>query len=245
MRHLKSSLALLFSLLCSLPLCAQDHYHGKVEHYDDSKVERPITRPRPYFFGGPQLDGNGAALLNYTFGAGVQEEAKHYSFDTFAEYTNTRKINDNTVNNRSGRTRELYGAVRYRLPDGWLVGGGARWSELSTTNYVKQNWSPFFGGGRDWTDVGMRVDYLWNASEHVSAKGCPVPNGQCTSGERGIDFQYFVPSLSAGSHVVFRLDLLPIVFHTTVTSTDPVLTRAQIGDVHPASWLEFAVLFRY
>ena len=238
-------LALLSFLILPTSLWGQRQHHGKVEHYDDSKVERPITRPRPYLFGGPELDGNGAAVLNYSIAAGIQQEAKHYSFDTRAEYINTRKTNDNTINNHSGHTRQLYGAARYRLSNGWLLGGGARWSELSTTNYVKQNWSPFAGGGKDWTDVGVRLDYVWNASEHVNRQGCVVPNGQCTNGEKGFDFQYFVPSLSSGSHVVFKIDLLPIIFHTTVTSTDPKLTRNQEGDVGTASWLQFSLMFRF
>ena len=240
--------SILFLLFACIPMLshAQEQYHGKVERYDDTKVERPITRPRPYFFGGPELDGNGAAVLNYQVGAGIQEEAKHYSLDTFAQYINTRKIDDNTINNHNGRTRELYGAARYRLPHGWLLGGGARWSELSTTNYVKQHWSPFVGGGKDWPEeVGIRIDYLWNASEHVNRQGCPVPNGQCTNGEKGFDFQYFVPSLSSNSHVVFKIDLLPILFHTTVTSTDPALTRQQENQRSIASWLDFTLLFRY
>lgn len=239
--------SILMLLVACIPMFsqAQEHYRGKVQRYDDRKMERPIRRPRPYLFGGPELDGNGAAVLNYSIGAGVQEEARRYSFDSYAEYTNTRKIDDNTINNNNGRTRSLYGALRYRLPKGWLAGGGARWSELSTTNYVKQHWSPFVGGGKDWQDTGVRLDYLWNASEHVDRQGCVVPNGQCTNGERGFDFQYFVPSLSSNSHVVFRMDFLPVSFHTTVTSTDPSLTRRQEADRSIASWLEFTLMFRY
>lgn len=237
MRAIKTVLTLLLPVCIAGTLCAQ--------RYNDAEVVRPITRPRPYFFGGTDLDGNGAAVLNYTIGAGVQQETKHYSFDAFARYINTRKIDDNTINNHSGRTRELYGAARYRLQNGWLLGGGARWSELSTTNYVKQHWSPFAGGGKDWEDAGMRIDYLWNASEHVSRNGCTVPNGQCTNGEKGFDFQWFVPSLRSNSRVLFRMDVLPIIFHTTVTSSDPVLTHQQKSDVGIASWLDFTLLFRY
>lgn len=192
-----------------------------------------------------ELDGNGAAVLNYIVGAGIQQEAKHYSFDAFASYTNTRKIDDNTINNHSGRNRGLYGALRYHLPSGWLLGGGARWSELSTTNYVKQAWSPFLGGGKDWQDLGIRLDYLWNASEHVSRKGCQVPDGQCTSGEKGVDFQWFIPAMTSHSHVVFKIDLLPVLFHTTVTSTDPILSHQQQSDRSIASWLDYTLIFRY
>jgi hypothetical protein len=205
----------------------------------------PISRPRPYFFGGMQLDGNGAAMFNYAVALGIQQETKRYSFDAFAQYENTRKIDDNTVNNHSGRTRILYGAPRYRLNSNWFVGGGARWSDLSTTNYVKQSWSPFVGGGKDWDMGRMSLDYLWTGSEHVSKKGCSVANGQCTNASRGFDFQWIMPSPKSRRHVLFRIDFLPIVFHTTVTSSDPALTRRQQGEGGIASWLEYTLLFRY
>jgi hypothetical protein len=43
--------------------------------------------------------------------------------------------------------------------------------------------------GRDWDIARVSLDCLWKASEHVSPSGCPVPNGQCTNGTKGFDFQ--------------------------------------------------------
>jgi hypothetical protein len=211
----------------------------------DIQPDIPLVRPRPYFYGGLQLDGNGSAVFDYVVGAGIQENAQHFVFDGFAEYSNTRKIDDNTVNNHSGRTRLLYGAPRYRFSNRWFVGGGARWSELSTTNYVKQSWHPFVGGGKDWDCCRVTLDYLWMGAEHVDRQGCPVPNGQCTNGTKGVDFQMFLPSPAARSHVLLRMDFLPFWFHTTVTSTDPELTRQQMSETGVGSVLQYTLLFRY
>lgn len=235
---MKRSLSSLLLILVPFGATAQDRW--------PEPEQSLIIRPRPYFYGGMQLDGNGAAVLDYTVALGIQQETRHYSFDAFVEYINTRKFNDNTLNNHSGRTRTLYAAPRYRLPKDFFLGAGARWSELSTTNYVKQSWAPFFGGGRDWDDwLRISLDYLWNASEHVSPKGCPVPDGQCTNGTRGFDFQWFMPSPKSRSDVLFRMDFLPAWFHGTVTSTDPVLTRQQKSDHSTGSWLEYTLVFRY
>lgn len=207
--------------------------------------ETPLSRPRPYLYGGLQLDGNGSAVLDYVVGAGIQENTSRFIFDGLGEYSNTRKTDDNTINNHSGRTRLLYGAARYRFANRWFVGGGARWSELSTTNYAKQSWHPFFGGGRDWNCCRFSLDYLWMGAEHVNRQGCPVPNGQCTNGTKGFDFQMFLPSPASHSHVLFRMDFLPIWFHTTVTTTDPALTREQMGETGIGSFVQYTLLFRY
>jgi hypothetical protein len=112
----------------------------KAGHYKpqrESAIPLGMKRPRPYFYGGMSLQGNGSSALNYAVGSGIQENAPHFLFDGYAEYSNTRKTDDNTINNFHGRTRLLYATGRYRFKNGWFVGPGARWSELSTTNYVK------------------------------------------------------------------------------------------------------------
>lgn len=207
--------------------------------------QSPITRPRPYVFSGMELDANGSTVLDYTVASGIQQEANQFMLDAYAEYVNTRKINDNTVNNHSGRTRTLYAAPRYRFQNGWFLGAGGRWTELSTTNYVKQAWRPFAGGGKDWRPARVSIDYLWTASEHVNRQGCTVPNGQCTNGLRGFDFQWFMPSPRSRSHFLFRIDLTSFWFHTTVTTTDPVLTKQQMAEHSMGSTLSYSMLFRY
>lgn len=204
-----------------------------------------IKRPRPYFFTGMDLEGNGSKALNYIVAGGIQQEADRFSLDAYAQYVNTRKTDDNTVNNHSGRTRTLYAASRYRLRNGWFVGGGSRWTQLSTTNYVKQAFRPFAGGGKDWSNTRVSVDYLWTLSEHVNPQGCLVPNGQCTNGVQGLDFQWFIPSPRSQSHFLFRMDLTAFWFHTTVTTTDPVLTKQQLGEHSVGSTLSYTMLFRY
>jgi hypothetical protein len=211
----------------------------------DTANASSISRPRPYFYGGLDLDGNGSAVLNYAIGAGIQENTNRFIFDASAAYANTRKTNDNTINNHSGRTRHLAAAPRYRLPNGWFLGGGASWDELSTTNYVKQAFRPFIGGGKDWQITRITADYLWTASEHVNRQGCLVPHGQCTNGVRGLNFMWFMPSPRSRSHVLFRMNLSSFWFHMTVTTTDPALTRKQESELSVGSDLEYTVLFRY
>jgi hypothetical protein len=209
------------------------------------QVREPITRPRPYVFSGISLQGNGSAVLNYAVAAGLQENTRHFIFDGYGEYTNTRKTDDNTIGNRNGRTRLLYAAPRYRLPSNWFFGVGARWNELSTTNYVKQAFRGFAGGGKDWNSARISIDYLRTISEHVNSQGCTVPHGQCTNGVQGIDFEWFMPSPSSRSHVLFRMDFTSFWFHTTVTTTDPMLTRQQSGEIGVGSTLEYTILLRY
>jgi len=209
------------------------------------EVPSGMKRPRPYFYGGLNLDGNGSDVLDYIIGAGLEENTRHFLFDGYGEYTNTRKTSDNTINNHNGRTRVLYAAPRYRLRSGWFIGGGLRWSELSTTNYVKQGVRPFLGGGKDWQSTRIGADYLWTISEHVNRQGCPVPKGQCTNGVSGIDFLWFMPSPMSKSPVLFRMDFTPFWFHTTVTTTDPLLTGRQKGEIGVGSTLSYTLLLRY
>lgn len=211
----------------------------------ESQHNAPITRPRPYFFTGMDLEGNGSTVLNYVVAAGVQENTAHFIFDGYAEYTNTRKTDDNTINNRKGRTRLLYAAPRYRLKNNWFAGIGARWNELSTTNYTKQSFRVFVGGGRDWTSTRLSADYLRTVNEHVNSQGCTVLHGQCTNAVQGIDIQWFMPSPASRSHFLFRMDFTPFWFHTTVTTTDPTLTRQQEGQVGVGSVLQYTLLVRY
>jgi len=66
-----------------------------------------------------------------------------------ASYDNARKANDNTIDNDKGHSRRLNSSIYGRPDDGWFVGGGAGWVQLSTTNYSKQAFRPSIGGGKD------------------------------------------------------------------------------------------------
>jgi len=211
----------------------------------ESSVALGMKRPRPYFYSGMSLQGNGNAVVNYVVGSGIQQNTQQFLFDGYVEYNNTRNINDNTINNHSGRTRTIYAAPRFRLRNGWFFGGGARWSQLSTTNYVKQGWRPFVGGGKDWRIARLSADYLWTACEHVNRQGCLVPNGQCTNAVRGLDFKWFMPSPMSRSHVLFRMSLSTFWFHTTVTTLDPILARQQKGEIGIGSVLDYTLQLRF
>ena len=110
-----------------------------------------ITWPRPFIYGGLGLNGGGYAPLSGNVGAGLRSsDPNHLIWSANAAYDNSDKSNDNTLNNEKGHERSLESSVYYRFTNGWFVGGGADWSQLSTTNYTKQEFHPSVGGGKDY-----------------------------------------------------------------------------------------------
>lgn len=105
--------------------------------------------PHPYVYGGLQLRGGGYSPTAWSGGVGLNIELKHLVFDSSASYDTAHKVNDGTLNNDSGHDRGLAGNAFYRFTK-LYVGGGASWTQLSTTNYTKQSWHLAFGVGRDW-----------------------------------------------------------------------------------------------
>jgi hypothetical protein len=90
---------------------------------------------------GCKLNGGGYPPTAWVGGAGLDIELAHLVFDASAAYDTGHKTNDNTINNNAGHDRGLDGDIFYRFHK-LYVGGGASWSQLSTTNYSKQSWHP-------------------------------------------------------------------------------------------------------
>jgi hypothetical protein len=217
-----------------------------------------LAWPRPFVYGGLGVNGGGYAPLSGTVGAGLRIDRTHLIWEGSASYDNGHKSNDNTANNLKGRDRGLESSIYYRTHEGWFGGGGAGWSQLSTTNYSKQVFNPSIGGGKDYfhkecaaedcvADWSMRLqtDYKLKGVEHVDAQGCNVPNGQCTNDLQGPMFTLYLPSPALARHLYWRQTAGVYMGHETVTSTDPTLTALQksAGSVSP--YLNFALMYRF
>ena len=214
--------------------------------------------PRPFVYGGLGLNSGGYAPFSANGGAGLRIDTKHLIWAANVAYDNAHKSNDNTLNNNKGHDRGLGSSIYYRFNNGWFVGGGAGWSQLSTTNYAKQAFHPSLGGGTDYVhkecaaencvpqwSMRLQVDYQLKGAEHVDPKGCTVPNGQCTNDLQGPEFTFYMPSPALAGHLFWRETAGVYMFHDTVTSTDPSLTALQKSRRSVASFLEFTMMYRF
>ncbi len=217
-----------------------------------------IAWPRPFIYGGLGLNGGGYAPLSGKVGAGLRIDQEHLTWSASAAYDNSHKSNDNTVGNTSGHQRALDSSIYYRFSNGWFAGGGASWSELSTTNYTKQGFHPSVGGGKDYFhkdcaaencvtrwSMRLQVDYKLKGAEHVDARGCSVPNGQCTNDLQGPMVSFFLPSPAMAGHLYWRETVGIYTFHDTVTSTDPALTALQKSHRSATAFLDFTMMYRF
>lgn len=193
--------------------------------------------PRPYVFCGPSLVGGGYQTFATNIGGGLLLRSKGLVADFEARYMNARKTNDNTINNHSGHERFLKGRLFYPWRRNLYFGGGAQWSQTSTTNYTKSAWRPTLGVGGDYFDREMsarwQVMYI-------------TPGTDRYNGLQGPEFQLWIPSPASKSHFIWRMTLGMYEFHTTVTDrSDRRLTAAQIGDRHSAGFLDVAFAWRF
>ena len=208
--------------------------------------------------GGVGLNGGGYAPLSGKIGGGLRIDQNHLIWSASAAYDNSHKSNDNTIGNANGHQRSLDSSIYYRFSNGWFAGGGASWSELSTTNYTKQDFHPSVGGGKDYFhkdcagedcatrwSMRLQVDYKLKGAEHVDAKGCSVPNGQCTNDLQGPMVSFFLPSPAMAGHLYWRETVGVYTFHDTVTSTDPALTALQKSHRSTTAFLDFTMMYRF
>jgi hypothetical protein len=190
--------------------------------------------------------GGGYSRFAVIGGGGLRIDSRHFLLDTSAWYDNGHKINDNNQPNPNGHDRGLNGAAYYRLPSGWSLGAGARWSELSTTNYHKSSWRPTLGGSKDYfhqhckgehcvQDFSVRIgaDYVFSGTDWQN-------------GSQGPLLSLYMPSPSAKTHIFYRETIGIYRFHETVTDrTDPVLTREQTSNHAFDSFVEMTVMYRF
>ena len=202
--------------------------------------------PRPYAFAGPKQMGGGYAPMALIGGAGFRIDSKRFLLDTNAWYDNRHKTNDNDQPNPKGRDRGLEGSAYYRLPVGWWFGAGARWNELSTTNYYKSALHPTIGGSKDYFrsqcigegcarefSARIGVDYVLTGSDWKN-------------GSQGPLLTLYVPSPSVKAHIFYRETMGVYRVHDTVTDrSDPVLTLQQMSNHSWESFAEFTVMYRF
>jgi hypothetical protein len=218
-----------------------------------------VKYPQPYVYGGLGLNrGGGYSLASGNVGIGLMMNTQHFIWNAVATYDNARKVADGTGNNPKGHDRGLASSAYYKFPFGLFLGAGASWSQLSTTNYSKQSWNRTMGIGWDYLakecaaedcvvnwSLRAQVDYLFKGSEHVNRQGCSVPKGKCTNGVEGPKFVFYLPSPMSNSHFIFRGTLGVYDAHATVTSIDPELTAAQIGQRSRAVFVEYTLMYRF
>jgi hypothetical protein len=197
-------------------------------------------------FGGLDL-GDSAS---YVVGGGIMENSKHFVFSGDVSRDNDGKSNDGVNTTRRGHNDRFKGSSYFRFSNGLFIGGGARWAKQYTPAYTKEQWHPTVGAGADllspFFSTRIQADYvLPQGAEHTSRSGCTVPKGQCGSGVQGPEFSIFFPSPRVKGHFFARITIGVFGAHTTVTSTDPVLTAQQKSQTVFASEAQFTFLYRF
>lgn len=181
--------------------------------------------------------GNGYQTLALNAGGGLLLNSSNLLGDFEARYMNARKTNDNTLSNRKGRERYLEGRLFYRYRQGLYFGGGAQWSETSTTNYTKQAWRPTAGLGGDYFSEGLSL--RWQTL-YIS------PGTDRQNALQGAEVQFWLPSPASKSHFFYRQSLGMYEFHTTITDpADQQLTRWQRSQRDHAAFLDFEFGWRF
>lgn len=212
---------------------------------DQALNSHPLI-PHPYAFLGPVAMPNGYAPLAMEGGAGLRIDSEHFLFDGYVLYDNGHKERDKTEPNPKGHDRGIGAIMRYRLHSGWAFGGGASWSELSTTNYSKNSWRPKFGVSKD---VGIsncdyddcRGQFSGQFSADWMLKGNDWQNGT-----QGLQLSMYLPSPSLKRHLFFREVLAVYRFHDTVTTrTDLNVMHREMSNHHSSAYAEFTIMYRF
>ena len=190
--------------------------------------------PRPYVTGGLGLMPAGYASTAFQGTAGFEWNPKYAVFDGYVGYDNGRKDNDNTAFNYKGRDRFVRAFIGPKLGL-WYIGVGARYSQLSTSNYSKGgspfdagSWHPEVGLGRDFstrsTPLFMRLQALYMArpSKEVTHYPSGVSCDGCGNGSHGLDVTLWFPSPEHSGHFFAKMNIVLFRFHTTVTEPDNI-----------------------
>ena len=188
--------------------------------------------PRPYISGGVALLPSGYASVGWLTGGGLDLNKYHLVFDSFAGYDNGRKVDDGGPPNPNGHDRLLRGFAGYNV-SGSYIGAGARWTELSTTNYTKSGWQPEVGVGHDlWPDdaydpncARLQVAYVFKKQREIvrfpDAPSCYF----CGNGSRGVAITIWFPSpANPKYHVFFSMDAMIFGYHNNPADRDLHIT---------------------
>lgn len=224
----------------------------------DSEVETLLTRltPHPYLSFGPALGGGGYRPLALRAEVGINVESRRWVMKALAAYDNDRKTDDGDQPNPKGHDRYLDGGIYFRPswlpaqlawlgdPGRWFFGAGYRWSQLSTTNYVKGGNRPQIGGGYDVVlrscslclrDLSMRVGVDW-----------VMAGNDWQNGSHGAEVTVTFPRPRENRHWFWQENTGAYRFHETVTEpTNLPLTRLQLSQKSMDSSAKFGVIYRF
>ena len=220
------------------------------------------TLPHPYISGSFNLMPSGYYPTSFGAGAGLMYDLPHLVFDSYAGYDTGRKSNDATVNNYSGHDRFLRGFLSYKQ-DATYLGAGARWSQLSTSNYTKGgdassagSWHPELGIGHDFNHsakfspdfLRAQLAYMFHPSKETTQYPNGVSCAGCGNGSQGVDISFWFPSPASRTHrhLFFRLNAVVYRFHDTITDPKNIsLATLQSSRHHLADSTEFNLGWRF
>lgn len=192
----------------------------------------------PYLFVESDLNvnGDGYQALSPAMRAGFDMEGRHLSIEISGTYDFVRKTNDNDqVPDEKGRARRVDSQLLYKFRSGssWFVLAGAGWAEASMTPYMKSNWAPSAGAGRDFGSESdswrLQFSYLHAMNEIVRyptlIRFTPGPGQSalshtcslCGNGIQGISASLQYPSPRSSAHWFMLMSLQTDWFHETVT----------------------------
>lgn len=204
-------------------------------------------RLQPYVVGSFNLMPAGYASTAVGFGGGLEFNRPYIVVDSYAGYDTGKKADDGTPGNIKGHDRYLRGFAGYKHGQNYF-GVGARWSELSTTNYAKGgSLHPEIGVGRDWSDVARtQIAYMARPYHEVTS----YPDGRvchgCGSGSQGADISVWLPSPAAPGHFFARINLMLFQFHDSFTDPSNIpMTKAQAANKHLGDLTEVMVGWRF
>lgn len=202
-------------------------------------AELPLSDPyipRPYGVFGFSINGSGYQAISEEMGGGLRMDSPHILSSVEVGYGNARKVNDATANNHSGHERSAQARTFYKLGSGFYLGGGAQWSQTSTTNYSKQAWRPTLGIGKDF----MRNTYSLRLQGMYILTGSDKINGS-----QGPEISLTYPSPASNHHFYFRSVIGVYRFHTTDTFSDPETSALQRRDHHTTGNVIYSFIYRF
>jgi len=224
----------------------------------DSAVEKQLDSfiPRPYLLFGPALGGGGYRPVALLFEAGINVESRHFVMNAEAAYDNDRKTNDADQPNPNGHDRYLQGTIGFRPPSfpralrflgepsHWYIGAGYRWSQLSTTNYVKGSNRPQFGGAYDLVLRSCSIcrrDFSMRVAVNYFTAGNDWQNGS-----HGVEVDAIFPTPREDRHWFWRQRVEAYHFHGTVTDpTNIPLAQEERSQGGMDSAADFGLMYRF
>jgi len=209
--------------------------------------------PVPFFYSAYSVMPPGYRPFALRAEAGLAMDAKHIVWKALAAFDNGRKDNDGTGPNPKGHDRYLATELYFRpaIP-GWsedwarnfFLGGGYRWSQLSTSNYTKSGsrWQP--GGGYDWFHRRC-VECLRSISARFEVNWI-LAGKDWQNGSHGPTWEITIPSTREKRHLFFHQTAALLRFHDTVTDpNNPSLVRAERSNRHFSGFGDTGILWRF